>query len=952
MAKKSKTRSKSTGRKVSAAGKHLVIVESPTKAKTINKYLGRNYAVMASVGHVRDLTSTKAPQPKQAPDADGPKGCPKGLVKSIKKSDPSVPGVDIENDFEPTYEILSNKKKTVQDLKRAAKEAKDVWFATDLDREGEAIAWHLAESLGVPIPQAKRVVFNAITASEITHAFSNPRQIDQNKVDAQQARRILDRLVGFGVSPLLWNKVAGGLSAGRVQSVAVQLVVDREREIEAFVPTESWKMTANFATQTDQATQLAADWNSWINQPDQERTIKDRLGWLNDRQGLCAELIEWSGKPFKPGQADVAVAAAQQLGYVIDETEETEDPKGKGPARHKRIYRGHIASASRFEIRSIETKRTTRKSSPPFITSTLQQAASNRLGFPLQRTMRIAQQLYEGVDIHGKEGQTGLITYMRTDSTHLASEAVDMARYYIGDEWGNQYLPDKPNIYKTSNKAAQEAHEAIRPTDVNITPKRVRNELTDEQYKLYRMIWERFLASQMAPAQWDATTVLIEGQIDAKPLFKSTGRTLVFDGHYKAVGIPNHDSAILPPLNDKQEMDLFYLDPTQQFTNPPPRFTEASLQKKLEEEQIGRPSTYAQIIETIQNRKYVEPMAPRDRRLRATDLGTVVTDLLVEAFPTVRPTFMDIAYTRDMEDELDKIESDNHNWIKMLYDFYDPFKQSLEEAYKNLGHVKAKTQPAPHTCPECGSPTEFRFGRNGRFLSCTAYYVPPQSVTLKQCTDLKFLLFKAVGKARPKIISKDNTWRVSWTKLMPKQKKEFQELSDQMPSPCEYAAPIDDEGNPIKPQVYDIICPSCSGPMTKRDGRFGPFLGCANYPACKGIVNIDPKKHTVKLPKPPPLMIDLTCPKCDQPLNMRRSKRGPWLSCSGFPKCRGRLGWTTIEEAEQEKLEKALREHEVENPQPPIMNTKGEIVGEEYIPNVMEEPNVDPADTPTASDAA
>ena len=432
-------------------------------------------------------------------------------------------------------------------------------------------------------------------------------------------------------------------------------------------------------------------------------------------------------------------------------------------------------------------------------------------------------------------------------------------------------------------------------------------------------------------------------------MLRSNGRTLIFDGHYKAVGIPNQDTAILPPLNDKQEVGLFSLDPTQQYTNPPARFNEASLQKKLEDEQIGRPSTYAQIIDTIQKRGYVEPIEPRDRRLRATDLGVITTDFLVKAFPP--PSFMDIDYTREMEDKLDKIESDNHNWVKMLHDFWGPFKQILKDAFDMLHVNLATKKPAPHTCPKCKSPTEYRFGRNGFFLSCEAYTVPPQSVTLKQCTDLKFLLSKAVGKARPKIISEDNIWRVSWTKLTPKQKKEFQELSDQMPSSCEYAAPIDAAGIPMEPQVCDIICPICSGSMTKRVGRFGPFLGCANYPTCKGIVNIDPKKGTVKLPKPPPLMIDLTCAKCDKPLNMRRSTRGPWLSCSGFPKCRGRLGWTKIEEDEQKKLEKALREHEVANPQLPIMNTQGEIVGEDYIPNVMEESDTDPTDTPAASNA-
>lgn len=850
MAKKTTTKKKPARKAADCTGKHLVIVESPTKAKTINKYLGSDYVVMASVGHVRDLPS-RSPKGEKQP----------------------VPGVDLENDFKPTYEILPTKKKTVADLKKAAKNAADVWFATDLDREGEAIAWHLAESLGVPPTEAKRVVFNAITKTEIANAFSNPRKIDIGRVNAQQARRILDRIVGYQVSPLLWKKVAGGLSAGRVQSVGVRLVVEREREIDAFMPDEYWRIGGLFSVDPTQASDLASKWKAWLKDvpEDKNRTIKERVAWASDAQCMIAELVDFEGNAFKPDNRDVALAAAKALGFVIDDTVEQNFPKAKGLAQNQVEYLGQVSGAPDYKISSIQTKRTKRKPSAPFITSTLQQAAANRLGFPLQRTMRIAQQLYEGIDIHGREGQTGLITYMRTDSTHLSGEAIGMARGYIQEEWGDAYLPDKPNVYTSSNKSAQEAHEAVRPTDVNITPKRVRSELSEEQYKLYKLIWERFMACQCTPAQWDQTTVQINVE---KPnaTFRANGRTLVFDGFYKATGIPNSgEDAILPPLKENQPVGPVEVQPTQHFTSPPPRYTEASLQKKLEEEGIGRPSTYAAIIQTIQDRKYVEQVAPRDRRLMATDLGMVVTDKLIQGFPKI----MDVAYTREMESELDKIEEDHHDWVTMLHDFYDRFKVNLENAHETMTHAKAEMEPAPHKCPDCGGGTNYRFGKNGRFLSCATY------------------------------------------------------------PDCKFAAPIDREGNPMQPELSDIICPICGKGMTKRTGRFGPFLGCVDYPECKGIVNLDPKKGFVKLPKTPPFLTDLPCNKCEAPLNMRDSKRGFWLSCSKFPKCRGRTGWKSVEEDKQKVLEEAWKKHVEENPVPDITNTQGIVIGDEYIPNIQ-----------------
>ena len=859
----------SAGPAPSAADKSLVIVESPTKAKTINKYLGPGYVVMASVGHVRDL----------------PSRAPKGERQE-------VPGVDLEDNFKPTYEILATKKKTITQLRKAARQASDIWFATDRDREGEAIAWHLSEALDVPAAAAKRVVFNAITRREIQNAFANPHSIDENRVNAQQARRILDRIVGYQVSPLLWRKVAGGLSAGRVQSVATRLVVERERAIEAFMPEEYWRISGVFAVDLADATRLATEWRRLLEPTDKSGdnsagpSARDKLIWLGEHKCVLAELVELAGQPFKPTTRAQAQQAAEKLGFVLDQAQETHDPKAKGPAQARVVLRGSVDQPPAFVIQSIQTKRTVSRPPAPFITSSLQQAASNRLGFPLKKTMRIAQQLYEGLDIHGDEGQVGLITYMRTDSTHLAPEALDMARSYIDSAWGSKYLPDKPNVYATNNKSAQEAHEAIRPTDVRITPKRVRAALNNEQYQLYKLIWERFLASQCTGAQWDATTVVIEAA-DAGAIFKATGRALVFEGFYKATGMPrNGDVAQLPPMSARQPVAPLQIDPAQQFTTAPPRYTEASLQKKLEDEGIGRPSTYAAIIQTIQDRRYVQPVAPRDRRLMATDLGKVVTDKLVESFPTI----MDVAYTRRMEAELDKIEDEHHDWVTMLRQFYGPFKKNLDAAHESMVHAKAETTPAPHKCAKCGAGTVYRFGRNGRFLSCSTY---PE---------------------------------------------------------CDYAAPLDSEGNPTAPQRCDILCPDCGGTMTRRSGRFGPFLGCEDYPQCKGIVKLDPKKGTVVLPKPPPLQIELKCPKCDAPLNMRRGKRGPWLSCSKFPKCRGRLGWTAVEADQHAQLVQALQEHEAHNPVPDIRTTQGNVVGADYLPQTLDDEN-DSARTDAAVDS-
>ncbi|MFG0274157.1 MAG: DNA topoisomerase, partial [Phycisphaerales bacterium] len=636
----SRSRASSSG-SPNGSAKHLVIVESPAKARTINKYLGKDFAVKASVGHVRDLPA-KAPKGDKSP----------------------VPGVDLEHGFAPTYQVLPEKKKVVTELKKAAKGVEDIWFATDLAREGEAIAWHLAHELGIEPKNAKRVVFNAITKAEITRAFSNPHPIDEAKVNAQQARRVLDRIVGYRVSPLLWKKVARGLSAGRVQSVAVRLIVEREREIRAFVPDESWKVTARFALDEAEASKLVGVWTGFLAERDEKGnppTVQLQNKWLAERSCVKAELVEVGGEKFDiSSTSDEVVDLTERVRTVVEaagmtgvEIASEEDPDGKGPARWRRTITGGVDPSTRYRVTSIETKRTSSRPPGPFITSTLQQAASTRLGFGAQRTMRTAQQLYEGVEIKG-EGSIGLITYMRTDSTHIAGEALGAVRDYIGSKFGEKYLPEKPNFFGSTNKAAQEAHEAIRPTSLDYPPERVRDALRPDQFKLYRLIWERFIACQMTPAQWDSTAVMITGGVKADmPLtFKATGRVLAFDGFYKVAGVPTaSDEQTLPRLAEEDPMWPFSIEPDQKFSSPPARFTEASLIKMLESEGIGRPSTYASIIQVIQDRKYAETI---DRRFFATDLGEVVTDKLVEAFPRI----MDVSYTRIMEGELDKVEEE------------------------------------------------------------------------------------------------------------------------------------------------------------------------------------------------------------------------------------------------------------------------------------------------------
>ncbi|MHC4639250.1 MAG: type I DNA topoisomerase, partial [Planctomycetota bacterium] len=634
------------------AKKALVIVESPAKAKTINKYLGPGFVVQASMGHVRDLPS-------------------KGI------------NVDIENNFKPTYDIMPGKKKVINSLKASAKNCDTLYLATDLDREGEAIAWHLSQILAMPDDKTYRVVFNAITQSAIEKAFAAPGRLDLDKVNAQQARRILDRIVGYQISPLLWKKVARGLSAGRVQSVAVKIVVEREREIQAFDPQEYWLIPAVFTT--DLKSDYTKQWLDFVtvkNDSDKPPTIIEQNKWLAEHNAFKADI-------YKIGDEKFHAPTEEQAHKIFDALKQAD-----------------------FTLTGLQTKEHVSKPSPPFITSTLQQAAANRLGFAAKKTMMIAQQLYEGIDL-GSMGSLGLITYMRTDSLHLSAEALDDARNYINRNIGQEYLPEKANFY-LSKKNAQQAHEAIRPTDVDLAPDDIKQLVTNDQFKLYDLIWRRFVACQMSPARWNVTNLNITADTPIGPCcYRTTGRILTFDG-FTRIWLTSSNSQLLPQMKIGQTLASVDIKAEQHFTRPPARYNEASLVKSLEKEGIGRPSTYASIISTIQDRRYVEQ---KERKFYATDIGEVVTDKLSEYFPKI----MDIAFTRYMEEQLDKIEEQHLDWIGVLDEFYGPFKKSLDIATEQMKHAKAELTPSEYECPKCGKPMVYRFGKNGKFLSCSAY---------------------------------------------------------------------------------------------------------------------------------------------------------------------------------------------------------------------------------------
>ena len=737
--------------------KSLVIVESPAKAKTIHKYLGPDFEVKASMGHVRDLPS-------------------KGL------------NVDIENDFEPTYDIMPGKKRTITALKAAMKHCKELYLATDLDREGEAIAWHLAQLLGFPEEKTYRVIFNAITSTSIKQAFAEPGKLDMDKVMAQQARRILDRIVGYQISPLLWKKVTRGLSAGRVQSIAVKLIVEKEKEIRKFEPQEYWLIPAVFTADLQQ--DYSQEWLDFMqtkSENDKPPTLAEQSKWLTEHNAFKAELYKIDDKEFK-------ASGKEQAEPIFNALKQAE-----------------------FKLADLQTKQSKSQPSAPFITSTLQQAAANRLGFATKRTMRVAQQLYEGIDL-GSMGALGLITYMRTDSTHLSGEAIKEVRKYIGTHLGTDYMPKEAKFY-ASKKNAQQAHEAIRPTDVDLTPDDIKPFLTDEQFKLYNLIWRRFVACQMSSAKWDVTNLKISAHTPVGCcLYRTSGRVLVFDGFTKVWPITSNEQE-LPSMEVSQQLAAVDIKAEQHFTKPPARFTEAALVKALEKEGIGRPSTYASIISTIQDRKYVEQ---REKKFYATDIGEVVTEKLCEYFPRI----MDIAFTRYMEEQLDKIEEQHLDWLGVLKDFYGPFKESLEKAQAEMKHAKAETTPSEYNCPTCGKQLVYRFGKNGKFLSCSTY------------------------------------------------------------PDCTFACPCDKDGKMVEEKLSEQECPECGKPMVHKNGRFGPFLGCSDYPECKTTLKLD-KEGNVLPPKPPAEPTGVKCHKCKEgELVIRQGKKGPFMGCNRFPKCR------------------------------------------------------------------
>ncbi|MBI2218487.1 MAG: type I DNA topoisomerase [Candidatus Rokubacteria bacterium] len=728
-----------TARASAPAGRALVVVESPTKVKTIQKYLDSKYIVKASMGHVRDL--------------------PKSSL-----------GVDPRRNFKPKYVISPTKKKVLDDLKRAAEKSDVLYVATDPDREGEAIGWHLAQELGVDKRHVYRVAFNEITERAVRAAFQHPGKIDQKKVDAQQARRVLDRLVGYSLSPLLWDKLRRGLSAGRVQSVAVRLIVDREREIGSFRPEEYWSLHAR---------------------------------------------LEASGRPERPRAEFVATLRE------ID----GEKPSLPDEATTQAIV--HALDGAHWTVRSVSRGERRRFPPPPFITSTLQQEAARKLGFTARKTMSVAQQLYEGIEL-GREGQVGLITYMRTDSVRIAREAQQDARKLVAKRYGASYVPETPPVYK-SRGSAQEAHEAVRPSDVRREPKSLTRYLTRDQQALYRLIWERFVASQMTPAVYDTVSADIKAtpaRTDGGPgpgecVFRAQGATLRFNG-FMAVYVEGREDAPVgredapvddeeagaqvPALDEGELLRLLGLDPRQHFTQPPPRYTEASLIKVLEELGIGRPSTYASILGTIINdRGYVH----RERRtLFPTQLGIEVTDKLLPFFPEI----MDVEFTAQMEDHLDKVEEGERNWVETVREFYDPFTTDLKRAHAEMVDHKVGVDTG-EVCPECGSPLLERWGRFGKFMACSTY---------PECRYTKDLS----GRERP------------------------------------------------EDQPTDETCPECGKPMVIKHGRFGRFIACSGYPECK-------------ITKPVTLGIACLMPGCSGELTERRSKRGRvFYGCSAYPACR------------------------------------------------------------------
>jgi DNA topoisomerase I len=715
--------------------KALVIVESPAKAKTINKYLGKQYVVKASLGHVKDL--------------------PKRDL-----------AVNVENGFEPRYEVIEGKKKLITELKQTAKKVEEVYLAADPDREGEAICFHLQEELGDSKkgPKIYRVMFNEITKKAIEAAFKTPGQVNTNLVDAQQARRVLDRLVGYKISPLLWDKVRRGLSAGRVQTVALRVIVEREREIRAFQKKEYWTVDADLLAKKPPA-------------------LTTRLIKIGDQ---TPELVSQE-------QTDALVAQLDGAKYVV---------------------------------KSVATREKKRNAVAPFITSTLQQESSRKLRFSVKRTMMLAQRLYEGIEI-GKEGAVGLITYMRTDSTRVSNDAIQDVRQYVEERYGKPFLPDAPNVYK-SKKDAQDAHEAIRPTSMAFSPDVVEKYLAEDEMKLYRLIWNRFVASQMMPALFDQTTIDVnaKGKDGIEYTFRATGSVLKFEGFLKvykegkdqADEEDEEEGHRLPLVTEGEVLRFKAIRPEQHFTEPPPRYNEATLVKRLEADGVGRPSTYASILSTIQEREYVKK---EGGRFSPTELGMVVTDLLLESFDDI----FDVRYTARMEQELDDIEDGKLDWRAAMGEFYERFEKDIKHAEEHMTDIKRMEKPTDLTCEKCGKPLVIKWGKHGSFIACTGY--PDCTYTRELTVDL------------PDV---DNV-----------------DLSE---------------------QGEEEYCENCGRPMVLKKGRFGTFLACTGYPDCKTTKQIGGEQKKADQP------LDEPCPQCGSNLVLKHGRFGEFTACSNYPTCK------------------------------------------------------------------
>ena len=748
---------------------NLVIVESPAKTRTLSRFLGKGYDILATVGHIIDLPKSKI-------------------------------GIDPDNDFKPEYQVIKGKEKTIAALRKAAKKADTIYLAPDPDREGEAIAWHIQNSLEKGTKaQFVRVTFNEITKSAVAKAMKNPRSVDMNRVNAQQTRRALDRLVGYTVSPFLWKTVARNLSAGRVQSVALRLICEREAEVLAFTPQEYWNIAATLIT--------------------------------NEKEQFTARLYKIGDKtvtsPTEKGAKKISIASEKEV----------------------QDYLAELKTAT-YVVSQIKKSERKRRPLPPFITSTLQQDAARVYGFSPKATMSAAQKLYEGVEI-GQDGPTGLITYMRTDSTRVSNEAINAVREYIDEQFGKQYLPAKPKIY-SKKKKAQDAHEAIRPTYMSLPPEKVRKKLTSQQFKLYNLIWNRFVASQMNDAKFEINTVDITAD---RFLFRVTTQKVIFDGFLKLYhetkepdenGNGENGAINLPSLEKDQQLEIKELKPTQSFTKPPARFSEAMLVKQLEADGIGRPSTYATIISTLKDRKYVEST---EKKLVPTDLGNTVNSILVKYLPDV----FNVAFTAEMEQELDLIEDGTENWVEVLRGFYGPFMETIEGLKKREKEIKqSMVEKTDVACEKCGSPMVVKWGRNGRFMACSAY------------------------------------------------------------PDCKSTKPLPGEEEQSK---TDEVCDKCGSPMIIKTGRFGRFLACSAYPECKSTKPITlgiscprpdcggkivekqtrgrklfygcskyPKCDFASWDKP----VKQPCPSCNHPFMVEKisKKRGEYLRC---PECKHEL---------------------------------------------------------------